>query len=286
MARVAAVTDQGRRRSNQDSHGSGVRSTALGEVSLGVVCDGVGGLAQGEVASSTVVRAVERWFNETLDGLLSAPAEGGGEPVGAGGPVERGEKDAGPAGAPEGDGICSQRVMDSLDNLVASANASILRYAAAHGGKMGTTLSALLCARGRFLAVQVGDSRVYHVTPTSARLVTEDQTLAARDVLQGRMTRDEARASDRRSVLLQAIGSQESILPIFYEGSYEPGDLFVLMSDGAWHQQEAAGVTQAFSPLTGAGVRDLELACHRVVKRDLGLGESDNLTVLVLGPEE
>lgn len=282
MARIAAVTDQGRRRSNQDSHGSGVRSTSLGEVTLGVVCDGVGGLAQGEVASSTVVRAVERWFSETLDEVLVEPDEAG---------AALGEKDAAPAGAtpagaaPAGDGICSQRVMDSLDNLVASANASILRYAAAHGGKMGTTLSALLCARGRFLAVQVGDSRVYHVTPTSARLVTEDQTLAARDVLQGRMTREEARTSDRRSVLLQAIGSQESILPIFYEGAYEPGDLFVLMSDGAWHQQEAAGITQAFSPLTEAGEKDLELACHRVVKRDLSLGEGDNLTILVVGPE-
>ena len=42
MARIAAVTDQGKRRSNQDSHGSGVRSTSLGEVTLGVVCDGVG----------------------------------------------------------------------------------------------------------------------------------------------------------------------------------------------------------------------------------------------------
>lgn len=272
MARIAAVTDQGKRRSNQDSHGSGVRSTSLGEVTLGVVCDGVGGLAQGEVASSTVVRAVERWFSETLDEVLAEPDEAG---------AASGEKDAVPAG----DGICSQRVMDSLDNLVASANASILRYAAAHGGKMGTTLSALLCARGRFLAVQVGDSRVYHVTPTSARLVTEDQTLAARDVLQGRMTREEARTSDRRSVLLQAIGSQESILPIFYEGAYEPGDLFVLVSDGAWHLQEAAGITQAFSPLTEAGEKDLELACHRVVKRDLSLGEGDNLTILVVGPE-
>ena len=259
MARIAACTNQGKRRSNQDSHGFGVQETILGETVMGVVCDGVGGLSSGEVASSTVVRAVKQWFDGTFQDALAGDGGLGG--------------------------VDSQSVMDSLDGLVASANVSIRRYASAHGGKMGTTLSCLLCAGGRFLAVQVGDSRIYHVTSRSARLVTEDQTLAAREVLHGLITRDEARNSEKRSVLLQAIGSQEAILPIFYEGTYEPGDLFVLMSDGAWHQQEAPGITQTFSPLVAEGEERLEAACRRVVEKDLADGETDNLTILVVGPE-
>ncbi|MGI6755952.1 MAG: PP2C family protein-serine/threonine phosphatase [Atopobiaceae bacterium] len=256
MARIAARSDHGRRSSNQDSFGFATKICNGVEISLAVVCDGVGGLSQGEVASSTVVDTLKQWFDKT-DFILDDQA---------------------------GDKILSSALMAPLDALVASANASIYRYGITQGSKMGTTLTCIVCARGHYLVVQVGDSRAYHVSGAGAQLVTEDQTLAARQVLQGKMTREQEKQSPDRGILLQAVGSQEAILPLYYEGSYREGDLFVLLSDGGWHMQESEGIARNFVPLLHGHERKLKKACEHVIKQDLSAGETDNIAVVALGP--
>ena len=64
---VAAQTDAGTTKTvNQDSLTVKVANTIYGEVAFAVICDGMGGLQQGEVASSAVVRAYEQWFLRDL----------------------------------------------------------------------------------------------------------------------------------------------------------------------------------------------------------------------------
>ena len=60
---VAAQTDAGTvKQVNQDSLTVKVANTSYGEAAFAVLCDGMGGLEQGEVASSVVVRTYEQWF--------------------------------------------------------------------------------------------------------------------------------------------------------------------------------------------------------------------------------
>ena len=69
---VAAQTDVGTTKTvNQDCLTVKVANTIYGEAAFAVMCDGMGGLEQGEVASTMVVRAYEQWFLRELPQLLS-----------------------------------------------------------------------------------------------------------------------------------------------------------------------------------------------------------------------
>lgn len=68
---IAANSDIGIKKStNQDSLLIKVAQTNLGKVCLCVVCDGMGGLANGELASATVIRTMENWFENIFPGML------------------------------------------------------------------------------------------------------------------------------------------------------------------------------------------------------------------------
>ena len=73
MAYIAACTDKGaKRRTNQDACCVQVAETPFGELLMAIVCDGVGGLAAGELASSTVAYRFAQWFNEELPVLVDS----------------------------------------------------------------------------------------------------------------------------------------------------------------------------------------------------------------------
>ena len=69
---IAANSDVGIKKStNQDSLLIKVAQTNLGKVCLCLVCDGMGGLAKGELASATVIRAFENWFEQVFPAMLT-----------------------------------------------------------------------------------------------------------------------------------------------------------------------------------------------------------------------
>lgn len=261
MTRIASSTDRGiRRPTNQDAHCLRVARTSVGEVGMVAVCDGVGGLAAGELASSTVARMLMRWFAECLPGIVSEAAQGTGyfDPASARG---------------------------SLERLVEHANEGIWRHGENSEAMLGTTLTAVLCCDGRYLVVHVGDTRAYLVGQGQTLQLTRDQTVAQRDLAAGRITANQLASHPGRSVLLQAIGTQPTISPTLYGGTYALGDLFVVCCDGAWHQQGLEGISQRFTPLRLAGEGRLKDACQDLVQDDIARGETDNITVAVLGPD-
>jgi len=80
---AAADTDVGLvKDTNQDSLLIKHASYDGGEVMMAVVCDGMGGLSHGEVASATVIKDFDRWFREELPQELEAPDGGYRLPLG------------------------------------------------------------------------------------------------------------------------------------------------------------------------------------------------------------
>ena len=68
---ITANSDVGIKKStNQDSLLIKVAQTNLGKVCLGLVCDGMGGLSKGELASATVIRTFEHWFEHIFPEML------------------------------------------------------------------------------------------------------------------------------------------------------------------------------------------------------------------------
>lgn len=202
---VAAQTDIGTTKAvNQDSLTVKVANTICGEAAFAVICDGMGGLEQGEVASSTVVRAYEQWFLRDLPQLLA-----------------RGFSDE-----------ILERVWNRLAN---DCNVKIAEYSSVQKVPMGTTLTAMLLLEGRYYITHVGDCRVY-VMGNGMEQLTADQTYVAREVALGHMTPEQARTDARRNVLLQCIGTVNNVRPDFLMGDCYDGDTFLVCSDGFRHQ--------------------------------------------------
>ena len=200
---VAAQTDVGTTKTvNQDSLTVKVANTICGEAAFAVMCDGMGGLEQGEVASSMVVRTYEQWFLRELPQLLSK-------------------------------GFSEIRLKQIWHCLANECNEKIRDYS---GGRtsMGTTLTVLLLLEGRYYISHVGDCRVY-VMGNGMEQLTVDQTYVARVVALGHMTPEQALNDTRRNVLLQCIGTVSSVKPDFLMGDFYAGDSFLACSDGFRH---------------------------------------------------
>jgi PPM family protein phosphatase len=187
---AAAVTDRGRKRaSNEDAFGYSV------EKGVYLVCDGMGGAAAGEIASSLAV-------DEVMHLLTNRGA--------------------------------SQPLASEAEQAITAANQAILDRAKRSNKLtgMGTTLVALLAEERRAWMVNVGDSRGYRLRDSHLEQITLDHSLVEEQVRMGRMDRAEALRSPLRNVITRALGTQDSVTPDIFELETAPGDLFMLCSDG------------------------------------------------------
>lgn len=212
---VAAQTDVGIAKSvNQDSLTVKVAGTPYGEAAVAVLCDGMGGLEQGEVASAVVARAYEQWFFKEFPLALRE------------------------------DGLDASWLEKSWDRIANDCNTRILDYSRERRTTMGTTLTVLLLFGGSFYILHVGDCRAYRMTDSGNRRnsdslierLTADQTYVAREVALGHMTPEQAKNDARRNVLLQCIGTVSHVNPDFISGQYQAGNSFLLCSDGFRHE--------------------------------------------------
>lgn len=202
---VAAHSDVGTTKAtNQDCLTVKVANTICGEAAFAVMCDGMGGLAQGEVASASVVHAYEQWFLKELPQLLA--------------------------------GKFSEKILEQVWHRLANdCNAEIMDYSKGQKTAMGTTLTAVLLLEGRYYISHVGDCRVY-VMGNGMEQLTFDQTYVAREVARGHMTPEQAQTDARRNVLLQCIGTVKSVKPDFLMGDFYDNDTFLVCSDGFRHK--------------------------------------------------
>jgi PPM family protein phosphatase len=207
---AAAVTDRGRKRaSNEDAFGYSV------EHGVYLVCDGMGGAAAGEIASSLAVDEMMR--------LLTG-------------------RDA------------AQPIAAEAEQAIAAANQAILDKARRSNKLtgMGTTLVALLVEERQAWMVNVGDSRGYRLRDSRLEQITLDHSLVEEQVRMGRMDRAEAQRSPLRNVITRALGTQGSVTPDIFELETAPGDLFLLCSDGLTRELSDAFIEstlQADAPL-------------------------------------
>lgn len=201
---TAVHTDVGIKKStNQDSVLIMEAKTNLGNVLLAVICDGMGGLAKGEVASSVMIQLFSQWFEQELPLIILNENK-------------------------------EQRVFSSWEKIVYSANNKISDYGRSQGISLGTTVVAILFLEGKYYVLNVGDSRVYCISDRIYQITT-DQTYVQREIDMGRMTPEEAMVSPKRNVLLQCIGASNIVQPDFHTGTLYSGQNFLLCSDGFRH---------------------------------------------------
>lgn len=211
---------------------------------LFMVADGMGGAAAGEIASATAVDVILRHLREQV----------------------------------------AQRSVITPDELVATltdaaemANAAIFRRASTQPELrgMGTTATVATLLGDTLYIAQVGDSRAYLVREGTAIQLTKDQSLMQKLIEAGELTEEEAAQSERRNIILQALGPEPTVKLDITHQQLRRGDVLILCSDGLSglvRPEEIARVVR--------DEPDLSAACDRLIAIANALGGPDNITVV------
>ncbi len=232
---AAALSDRGcKRPSNEDAFAYSI------EHGVYVVCDGMGGAAAGEIASSIAV-------DEFLRLLTSRT---GSSPL--------------PELAAQAIGTANQAIFSR-----AQRNPKL--------SGMGTTLVALVVEESRVWILNVGDSRCYRLRNGHLEQESLDHSLVEEQVRAGRMTPSEALRSPFRNMITRALGTQVEVTPDCFPLEAEPGDLFLLCSDGLTRELTDSDIQSMLSA-------DLQLQDHatRLIDAAKSAGGNDNITCLLV----
>ncbi len=220
------------------------------DLSLYIVCDGVGGNVTGEVASAESVELVHCWVKRWRR-MLDAFAENQ-----------------------------SENNLNLVRRLLESAVQSACYMVFAMGQLepsqrgMSSTLSSLLVAGDIGFIAQVGDSRVYLARADKTVQLTEDHTLVNFRLKLGLITPEEAANSPAKNVITRAVGHQDFVEVDTLEIDLLPGDRFLLCSDGL-HGYLQDG------ELNGLLVGDRAVVADKLIQLANDRGGRDNTTVII-----
>jgi PPM family protein phosphatase len=178
------------------------------------------------------------------------------------------------AGTPATD---SATFAQALVAATSTANERIHRYATDHVELrgMGTTATVVGVLGTTLYIAQVGDSRAYLVRHGQARQLTKDQSLMQRLIEAGEITAEEAEVSERRNIILQALGPESAVKVDITHQQLRQGDTIVLCSDGLSGLVRDREIAQAV-----AEESDLKALCTRLVSAANAKGGPDNITVV------
>jgi len=223
-----------------------VRRTISGaKGSFFMVADGMGGAAAGEIASAMAVEAILGELRTTWVA---------------------------------GDTHDPESFVRAIKQATKSANTQIHGYATQHPEYrgMGTTATIAGLLGDTLYLAQVGDSRAYIVRNGVARQITKDQSLMQKLIEAGELTEEEAKLSERRNIILQALGPEPYIKVDLTHQMVRRGDTLVLCSDGLSGQ-----VTKEEIAMVVTDEPDVATACKLLVERANFAGGPDNITVII-----
>lgn len=248
---TAFHTDVGiKKKTNQDSLLIHQAKTDKGNVLLAVICDGMGGLAKGEVASACMIQAFSDWFRLELPGLLSAD-------------------------------LRPEVLRSSWEQLVMKMNNAIAEYSDLHNVSMGTTCVAFLVVHETYYIMNIGDSRIYLISDNIYQL-TKDQTYVQREMDAGRMTYEESLRDPQRSVLLQCVGASTVIEPDFFMGDVTINQCFMLCCDGFRHVIAPQEFYDYLNPVRNTDSETMKQNLIYLTELNKQRLETDNITAIMI----
>ena len=165
----------------------------------------------------------------------------------------------------------------ALKAATETANARIHTYATEHPENrgMGTTATVAGILGDTLYLAQVGDSRGYLVRAGKARQITKDQSLMQKLVEAGELTEEEAEVSERKNIILQALGPEPQVKVDLTSQQVRNGDTLILCSDGMSGQMRADDIAR----IVGEDP-DLVATCRKLIDLANENGGPDNITVI------
>ena len=241
MIELFAAVDPGRARSNNED------SVATDDgVALAVLADGMGGYNAGEVASNMATSFIRtelgRWLREA-------------------------SKQASDAEVRRAMDIC----VDNANRAIFNASNSNPQYAG-----MGTTLVVAVFRDDRVLLGHVGDSRCYRIRAGRLQQVTRDHSLLQEQLDAGLITPEQAAFSSNKNLVTRAVGVEDSVMLETHQHDVEPGDVFLLCSDGLSDMLDDAAIAQVLQAHDS-----LETSGRALIAAANDAGGKDNISVIL-----
>ncbi|MDD4171921.1 MAG: Stp1/IreP family PP2C-type Ser/Thr phosphatase [Syntrophomonas sp.] len=240
---VGAVSDTGKKRKNNEDnwviHRADSSTANKTEPSLFIVADGIGGSAAGEVASKIAVEGVVKAYLDLPEMNPSAALRAA--------------------------------ILDAHKQI----NTRAEEFPQFTG--MGSTLTTLVLVGDIAYLGQIGDSRAYLVRDNNMVQLTEDQTVTADLVAQGKITPAEAKTHSQRHVLIQAMGGgRNAPEPDLMSYAVKAGDTLILCTDGLYNLVNDDEIRRI------AVYNNPQSACEQMVQLANERGGTDNITVMVI----
>jgi serine/threonine protein phosphatase PrpC len=244
---VASATDPGMVRShNEDS----ISTDA--EIGLAVLADGMGGYNAGEVASGIAVAMLTTEMKQALEKREPSALTGNGET------------------------FAERYVRENS----AKANAAIYQTAKSQPqyAGMGTTLVVALFYDNRMTVGHIGDSRLYRMRKETFEQVTRDHSLLQEQIESGMITKEQARFSQNKNLVTRAVGIDPEVETEIHTYGVEPGDIYLLCSDGLSDMVQDDDIYSTLSTLQA----NLPLAAKQLVQLANDSGGRDNISVILM----
>lgn len=245
---AGAKTDIGNvKKVNQDAILCKIESIDESEFGLFVVCDGLGGLDCGEIASKKTVEYFEEWWNTKLKLIIRS---------------KNNEK----------------LIRLYLEEVLIKSNNELMKLSTEMNSKLGTTASALFIFNNNYYIVHIGDSRIYEVNSRLAQL-TEDHSQYEMLRKQGIKNLD----SVKRNVLTQCIGVNEELDILYKKGKISKDTNFLICSDGFHNKMEVKSVINKLKESSkNIKSEELQSICKALIHEVKEKGERDNITAIIV----
>lgn len=218
------------------------------EVLMAIVCDGMGGLSKGELASATVIRTFSGWFETDLSFEL--------------------------------ENLDMEVIAGKWSLILKDLNSRIIEYSKSIGESMGTTFTGMLFVGNEHLIVHVGDSRAYYIGASLEQL-TDDHTFVAREIIRGRMTALQAKNDKRRNLLLQCIGASKVIEPQVIYGKTKKG-AYMVCSDGFRNEITESEIYKLLKPKKLKNKDKMHGNIRHLIDKVKSRKEKDNISALLI----
>ena len=223
--KVVAVTEQGRRDSNEDSFFKYSNDNFYG----GLIADGMGGHNKGDMASRLAADVIKDYIMSHF--------------------------------SPDMD---SFDVSELMRTAIVKANDRIYQIALKNPIclGMGTTVTMAMVFEKSLITAHVGDSRAYLINETGIERITRDHSYVRELVERGVISEEEAKIHPKRNCITRAVGTERSIVVDINVRNYK-GETVVLCSDGLWafvSDDEMFGIVKNSGNLESAAERLVEIA--------------------------
>lgn len=238
-----------RGRPNEDSiltlRGTCNVAESLQPFELHIVADGMGGHANGRLASRLAIRSM---LETVVPGLISSAS------------------------------LESEGLIDIMIDGVHWSNQVIHQYGQEQHTDLGTTITSVLLVDETAYIINVGDSRTYIYRPgVGLTQITRDHSLVARLVETGAITPDEVYTHPDRNKVYRGLGDKMDVTVDWFILPVQSGDLLLLCSDGLWEMVRDPQIAEILQAYASSPV----LASNTLLRAALQAGGNDNVSLLI-----